>query len=191
MTSIDETREQIGNERRHMSATQRAFRQAVREAHPGDPAYSDFFGACVDYLEFILERFHAQDQSHMDTIAPLRSTFGKEDQALIDNLNSVFVESRSEIDALVAAMKRYRQEGASYEKEFSSAAHRYVDFYETTLSKQKHSIRHLVDPNYTPEPYQAHSYITEESVRTERELFQRVENSVPPDVTLEVRYDRG
>ncbi len=186
MTDIDKTREQIGNERRHMAASQRAFGQAVRQAAEGERPYAEFYGACVDFLEFIMERFHAQDQSHMDTIMPLRDTFSKEDQTLLDDLNETFVRSRSEIDALVAAMKQFKKDGATGQSAFEAAGRKYAEYYSTILSKRRHSIRHLVDPNYTPEQYQEHSYITDDTIRKEKELYRRVEETVPDDVKLEV-----
>ncbi len=188
MSDIEKTREQISNERRHMAATQRAFGQAIRQATDGERPYAEFYGACVNYLEFIMERFHAQDQSHMDTIMPLRDTFSKEDQALLDDLNETFIRSRSEIDDLVVAIKQFKQDGASGRAAFEEAGRKYAEYYMTILSKRRHSIRHLVDPNYTPEQYQAHSYITEETIQQEKELFGRVEATVPADVTLEVIF---
>lgn len=188
MTDIETTREQIGNERRHMAATQRAFGQAVQQAADDGRPYGEFYGACVDFLDFIMERFHAQDQSHMDTIMPLRETFSQDDQALLDDLQETFVRSRSEIDQLVAAMKRFREEGPTGQKAFEEAGRKYADYYSTILSKRRHSIRHLVDPNYTPEQYQEHSFITDETIRREKELFSRVEETVPADVTLEVIF---
>jgi len=189
MTDMEQTRQQLSNERRHMSAVQRAFGQAARQAENQDRPYFDFFIAAVDYLEFIMARFHAQDQSHMDTLLPFRDSFSEEDCNLYDDLNNTFKTSRLKIDALITANNRLKEVGTSGQKEFEETALVYADFYADTLSKRKHSIRHLVEEHYTPEDYRRHSYITDESIEKEKILFSRVEEVVPTDVTLEVIYE--
>lgn len=75
------------------------------------------------------------------------------------------------------------------QKKFEESGLAYAEFYTNTLSKRKHSIRHLVDEHYTPEDYRKHAYISDKSTKQEKELFSRAEETVPSDVTLEVIYE--
>ncbi len=183
---MDETLQQVSLERAHMSATHQTLDRVLQRAKKEGRPFPDFYGACVDYLEFIMGRFHAQDQGHLDDVKPLVPKEEVESWKLLNEVEEAFSKGRVEVDKLVTAMQRFRDRGSDGNAEFEEVARAYADHFIKRTSKLKHSIRYLMAEHLTPEQFRVNSNVTEDSISKEQELFAKLESSMPEGMTVEV-----
>jgi len=181
--------QQVSLERAHMVAVRASFGAALHSAENDERAYGDFYGACADYLEFIMERFHAQDQASLDMLRAKVPKDNIDAHRLIDNIDATFDTSREEIEKLVDAMKRFKAEELAGQKTFEQAGRAYVDYCKTQLSKIKHSLRPLSEEYITPEEFDRSSFVTPNSIKREQELFARVGDALPEGVPFKVEIE--
>ena len=187
---MDETLQQVSLERAHMSATYRTLdRVLVRAKEEGHP-FPDFYRACVKYLEFIMARFHAQDQAHLDYVKPLVPKEEVESWKLMNEVEDAFNKGRVEVTKLLEAMQRFQDQGPDGYVDFEKSARAYSDFSNNQTAKLKHSIRYLMAEHLPPEQFRANSNVTEESIRKEKELFAQLESSMPEGMKVEVHLER-
>jgi len=180
--------QQVGLERAHMVAVRTALGAALKsEKRP--PTFGDFYGACVDYLDFIMERFREQDQASVDLLRPRVPKERIDAHRLIDETEAGLNSSQREIKKLVGALKRFKAEGASGQKAFESAGLAFADYFATQLSKIKHAIRPLSEEYIRPGEFNRNSFITPQSIAKEKELFSKVEKTVPKGVPFEVKIE--
>lgn len=187
---MDETLQQVSIERAHMNAAHRALNSGLENASGQDPAFAEFYVACVDYIEFIMGRFYAQDQAHVDLLKPKVPKDDKESWDLINEIQTSFNKGRGEVAKLATAKADFTKNGPNSQADFEEVARAYADFFLGQMSKFKHSIRYLMAEHITPEQFRANSIVTEESINREKELFDRLEATAPEGVTIEVNMER-
>ena len=180
---------QVSLERAHMLAVRASLGAALHAAENDERAYGDFYGACVDYLEFIMERFHAQDQASLDMLRARVPKNNIDAHHLIDNIDATFEISRKEIEKLADAIKQFRVEGLSGRETFEQVGRAYVDYCTNQLSKIKHSLRPLSEEYITPEEFDQSSFVTPHSIKQEQELFGKVGKALPEGAPLNVEIE--
>ena len=187
---MDETLQQVSLERAHMSATHRALDRVLQRAKEEGRPFPDFYRSCVDYLTFIMGRFHAQDQAHLDYVKPLVPKEEADSWKLMNEVEVAFENGRGEVAKLIAARQRLQNQDPEGYAEFEESARAYADFFNKQTAKLKHSIRYLMAEHLPPEQFRANSDVTEESIRKETELFAKVEASMPEGMKVEVHLER-
>lgn len=187
---MDETLQQVSIERAHMSATHQALYRVLQRAKEEGHPFPDFYRSCVSYLEFIMGRFHAQDIAHLDYVKPLVPKEEVDSWKLMNEVGDAFIKGKGQVAKLVAAMQRFQEQGPDGCAEFEEVARVYADFFKQQTAKLKHSIRYLMAEHLPPEQFRANSNVTEESIRQEKELFAKVEESMPEGMKVEVHLER-
>lgn len=187
---MDETLQQVSIERAHMAATHQALDRVLQRAKKDGRPFPDFYRSCAEYLEFIMGRFHAQDQGHLDDVKPLVPKEEVESWKLLNEVEAAFKKGKGEVAKLIAAMQRFQDQGPDGCAEFEEVARAYADFFKQQTAKLKHSIRYLMAEHLTPEQFRANSNVTEESIRKEKELFAKLESSMPEGMKVEVHLER-
>jgi hypothetical protein len=155
-------------ERRHMIAVKTALAKRVTS----QPAHVDAqVHACVDYLDYIMGRFVEQGRSN---VARLRAAVRSDDldnRDIIDDIDTTLERTRQALDRLIAARDHFRKEGGQ-ESDFLIACHAFLAFYDQVLASRKDPAQAIVEKYFDPEEYWRHSNdVTEQSIRTEQELF--------------------
>jgi len=180
--------QQIGLERAHMVSVRTALGAALSSPQRDD-SYAPFYGACVDYLEFIMARFREQDQASVDLLRPRVPKERIEAHRMIDDTHKGLESSQREVTKLAGALKRYRAAGPSGRAAFEETAQKFVHYFATQLSKIKHAIRPISEEYIAPGEFNRSSFITPESVAREKKLFAEVERTLPPGVPFEVKIE--
>ncbi len=187
---MDETLQQVSLERGHMVAVHKALDHSLENASAQDPSFAEFYGACVDYIEFIMGRFYAQDQAHLDLLKPVVPKDDVESWKLLNEVQKSFDKGRTEVAKLVASLAAFRDKGPMGQAAFETAARDYCICFKEQVSKLKHSIRYLMAEHITPEQFRSNSMVTADSIGREKELFERLEATAPEGVAIEVHIER-
>ncbi len=180
MNEIEALRAQVGLERRHMAAVKNAL-AAVLAASP-DTSAAGFCSRCCDYLLYIVRRFNAQDQAHVDTLLPRIPADAKPDREVLVDLGRALELSRAALDALAQARERLRDGGPA--DAFYEACRRYVSFYDAELKTRKHGFYHLMDAHYGVAEWRKVSMVSADSVLEERRLFAAAREAAPPSAMM-------
>jgi hypothetical protein len=180
MNEIEALRAQVGLERRHMAAVRNAL-AAMLSADLDDEA-AEFCALCCDYLLFIVRRFNAQDQAHVDTLLPRIPQDAKADRDVLIDLDRALELSRAALEALAQARERLRSGGPP--GAFYDACRRYVAFYDAELRTRKHGFYHLLDAHYGVADWRKASLISADSILQERRLFAAARAAAPPSATI-------
>jgi hypothetical protein len=180
--------QQIGKERARMVAVRTAFGEALN-APKRDESFGAFYGACVDYLDFIMARFREQDQASVNLLRPRVPKERVDAHRMIDETQQGLESSQREVTKLAGSLKRFRDEGASGQATFEDAGRAFVHYFATQLSKIKHAIRPISEEYVKPGEFNRSSFITPEAVAREEALFSEVERTVPDGVHLDVKIE--
>ena len=154
-------------ERRHMIRVKGALAAAL--ARPvADPAV---LRGCVDYLEFIVGRFVAQGRGNVQR---LRAAIPPSDTAscgVVKDIEQTLATTRAQLEQLVAARDT---------DHLADACHTFVEFYDGTLARRKNPAQDIVDRYIDAETYWRETNdVTDESIATERTLFQHLAELAP------------
>lgn len=163
-------RHQVSTERRHMAEVKNACRAALGIEHGGGCA--TFFAAAAEYLSFIMRRFHAQDQMHVEL---LRARVPRTDpsHSLLQELEATLASSR---DAL-AALER--------STDVQRGVRDYVDFFDRVLAKHRHALSPLLEKHYRIEDWRKSLFVDADSILEERDRFGAVHAALPSGVRLD------
>jgi hypothetical protein len=160
-------RDQVANERRHLSALKKACR-AVLQAGSDAAAQTAACRAASDYLAYNARRLHAQDEMHCRLLRPRVSPDDTASHALLDDLEDTLRQSRAALQALEAASDPV------------SGTRAYLDFVDDVLGKRRHSLEYLFRTYYGIEEWRAASFVDADSILEERERFAAARAAFPP-----------
>jgi hypothetical protein len=182
MNELEFLHQQVSLERRHMAEVRSACQAAI-EAGFSEPILDEFGGLCAAYLVFILDRFNAQDQKHVDQLHPRLTADEAGFAPVLDDLRQTLVQSREAVDLLRQALDA-RRRGETTAAELVLALQSYLRFYEGTLRRQQPQLAPLFARHYDLADWRAASFVTADSVLEERSRFAAVSAQLPPGIEL-------
>lgn len=180
MNEIEALRAQVGLERRHMAAVKNAL-AAVLASHPDEDA-APFCARCCDYLLYIMRRFNAQDQAHVDTLLPRLPADAEADRRLLVDLGRTLELNRAALDALAKARASLGAGGPA--ADFFAACGRYVAFYDAELRTRAHGFYHLMEAHYRVAEWRKVSMVNADSILEERRLFAAAREAAPASAMI-------
>jgi hypothetical protein len=174
--------QQLALERRHLSEVKNALEAAIA-AHFDEHTLDRFCQTCGGYLVFVLERFNAQEQKHVDLLRP-RVTVdeGTFDQLLAD-YSLALEASREAVGRLRSALEA-RIGGKVPAAELIAQSKQYIDFYNETLRKRAPLTAALFARHYKLADWRASSFITADSILEERTRYAAVHAGLPSGIEL-------
>lgn len=164
-------RHQVSTERRHMAEVKNACRAALGVEHGA--GCGTFFGAAAAYLGFIMRRFHAQDQVHVELLRARLPRTDASSHALLNDLNAMLVTSREALGTL--------EQSADPER----GIREYVEFFDRALAKHRHALNPLLEKYYRIEDWRKASFVDADSILEEQDRFRAVQAVLPSGVRLD------
>lgn len=178
MNEIELIRGQLSTERLHAGAVANACALALQRPEHS-PALAEFRQSCVDYLVCVLAWFEERDQRLSDLIRARIAPEAATRRALEDALGRPG-RSRETLEGLAAAVASTAAAGGNPRSSWSDFAHYFNDVWST----RRDAVDALLAPNGRVGDWRAVAGIDADSILLERQLYARVDERLPPGVTL-------
>ncbi len=190
MAELPLPRRQVMTERMRMAQVRKAFGQALEAGDDQGSDLKPFYIACTRYLEMALNRLHAQDQRIIDKLSARVAADDHDAHQLLSGFDQSLRSSRAALSELLQALTRYEGDAASSQRDYEHAALRFMDVFLNILAARRHSSQHLEEEHFDLADWKEVAGVTQTSLATERELFQRACQTAPPELSPE-RFQLG
>lgn len=168
----------VSNERTHLSQVRRAFSDAL-EIDRKDPSLVNFLVACCNYLIFSLRRLIEQDLVLHERLHPHVDSDNSEYLDKLEKLELGLVSMESFILKLEKSKERLVKNGLYGLEDFKKNANDFLEAFLSMLASNRHSTYSLEKKVFTNDDWEAIACISDESMESEKKLYDDVTMSPP------------
>jgi hypothetical protein len=175
-----QARQDIAYERRRQIQVRKALDAGLGKQQRAGRGPADFYLACVDYLDWSMDRLHRQDQAIHDL---LRARIPANDSEAHEQL-AALSERQDRSRALVArfheAASALRAAGGQAVAAFEAEARAYMEAFGSLLQARRNPFFRHTDRLFTDADWDRIAGVTAQSRAEEQRLFEAVRSAAPP-----------
>ena len=177
-SALNDFESHVSNERTHLSQVRRAFTKSL-EIQNVDPGLVNFYVACSNYLDFSLKRLINQDYILHDLLLPHVEADNTEYKNKLESLSKGLGAMEESITQLNNAKDQLIKSGLYEIALFKKEAAHFLDVFINMLATNRHSTYDLEKQVFKPEDWKQIAGVTEESINSEKTLYNDVKLSAP------------
>ena len=179
-SALNDFESHVSNERTHLSQVRRAFTKSL-EIQNVDPGLVNFYVACSNYLDFSLKRLINQDYILHDLLLPHVEADNTEYKNKLESLSKGLGAMEKSMTQLNNAKDQLVKSGLYEIDLFKREAAHFLDVFINMLATNRHSTYDLEKQVFKPEDWKQIAGVTEESINSEKTLYNDVKLSAPQD----------
>ena len=177
-SALNDFESHVSNERTHLSQVRRAFTKSL-EIQNVDPGLVNFYVACSNYLDFSLKRLINQDYILHDLLLPHVEADNTEYKNKLESLSKGLGAMEKSMTQLNNAKDQLVKSGLYEIDLFKREAAHFLDVFLNMLATNRHSTYDLEKQVFKPEDWKQIAGVTEESINSEKTLYNDVKLSAP------------
>ena len=177
-SALNDFESHVSNERTHLSQVRRAFTKSL-EIQNVDPGLVNFYVACSNYFDFSLKRLINQDYILHDLLLPHVEADNTEYKNKLESLSKGLGAMEESITQLNNAKDKLIKSGLYEIALFKKEAAHFLDVFLNMLATNRHSTYDLEKQVFKPEDWKQIAGVTEESINSEKTLYNDVKLSAP------------
>ena len=177
-SAVNDFESHVSNERTHLSQVRRAFTKSL-EIQNVDPGLVNFYVACSNYLDFSLKRLINQDYILHDLLLPHVEADNTEYKNKLESLSKGLGAMEKSMTQLNNAKDQLVSSGLYEIDLFKKEAAHFLDVFINMLATNRHSTYDLEKQVFKPEDWKQIAGVTEESINSEKTLYNDVRLSAP------------
>ena len=177
-SALNDFESHVSNERTHLSQVRRAFTKSL-EIQNVDPGLVNFYVACSNYFDFSLKRLINQDYILHDLLLPHVEADNTEYKNKLESLSKGLGAMEESITQLNNAKDKLVKSGLYEIALFKKEAAHFLDVFLNMLATNRHSTYDLEKQVFKPEDWKQIAGVTEESINSEKTLYNDVRLSAP------------
>jgi len=177
-SALNDFESHVSNERTHLSQVRRAFTKSL-EIQNVDPGLVNFYVACSNYLDFSLKRLINQDYILHDLLLPHVEADNTEYKNKLESLSKGLGAMEKSMTQLNNAKDQLVSSGLYEIDLFKKEAAHFLDVFINMLATNRHSTYDLEKQVFKPEDWKQIAGVTEESINSEKTLYNDVRLSAP------------
>ena len=177
-SALNDFESHVSNERTHLSQVRRAFTKGL-EIKNVDPGLVHFYVACSNYFDFSLKRLINQDYILHDLLLPHVETDNTEYKNKLESLSNGLSAMEESITQLNNAKDKLIKSGLYEIDLFKKEAAHFLDVFLNMLATNRHSTYDLEKQVFKPEDWKQIAGVTEESINSEKTLYNDIKLSAP------------
>ena len=177
-SALNDFESHVSNERTHLSQVRRAFTKSL-EIQNVDPGLVNFYVACSNYLDFSLKRLINQDYILHDLLLPHVEADNTEYKNKLESLSKGLGAMEKSMTQLNNAKDQLVKSGLYEIDLFKKEAAHFLDVFINMLATNRHSTYDLEKQVFKPEDWKQIAGVTEESINSEKTLYNDVRLSAP------------
>ena len=177
-SALNDFESHVSNERTHLSQVRRAFTKSL-EIQNVDPGLVNFYVACSNYFDFSLKRLINQDYILHDLLLPHVEADNTEYKNKLESLSKGLGAMEKSMAQLNNAKDQLVKSGLYEIDLFKREAAHFLDVFINMLATNRHSTYDLEKQVFKPEDWKQIAGVTEESINSEKTLYNDVRLSAP------------
>ena len=177
-SALNDFESHVSNERTHLSQVRRAFTKSL-EIQNVDPGLVNFYVACSNYFDFSLKRLINQDYILHDLLLPHVEADNTEYKNKLESLSKGLGAMEKSMTQLNNAKDQLVKSGLYEIDLFKREAAHFLDVFINMLATNRHSTYDLEKQVFKPEDWKQIAGVTEESINSEKTLYNDVKLSAP------------
>ena len=177
-SALNDFESHVSNERTHLSQVRRAFTKSL-EIQNVDPGLVHFYVACSNYFDFSLKRLINQDYILHDLLLPHVEADNTEYKNKLESLSKGLGAMEKSMTQLNNAKDQLVSSGLYEIDLFKKEAAHFLDVFINMLATNRHSTYDLEKQVFKPEDWKQIAGVTEESINSEKTLYNDVRLSAP------------
>ena len=177
-SALNDFESHVSNERTHLSQVRRAFTKSL-EIQNVDPGLVNFYVACSNYFDFSLKRLINQDYILHDLLLPHVEADNTEYKNKLESLSKGLAAMEKSMTQLNNAKDQLVKSGLYEIDLFKREAAHFLDVFINMLATNRHSTYDLEKQVFKPEDWKQIAGVTEESINSEKTLYNDVKLSAP------------
>ncbi len=177
-SALNDFESHVSNERTHLSQVRRAFTKSL-EIQNVDPGLVNFYVACSNYFDFSLKRLINQDYILHDLLLPHVEADNTEYKNKLESLSKGLGAMEASITQLNDAKDKLVKSGLYEIDLFKKEAAHFLDVFINMLATNRHSTYDLEKQVFKPEDWKQIAGVTEESINSEKTLYNDIKLSAP------------
>lgn len=177
-SALNDFESHVSNERTHLSQVRRAFTKSL-EIQNVDPGLVNFYVACSNYFDFSLKRLINQDYILHDLLLPHVEADNTEYKNKLESLSKGLGAMEKSMTQLNNAKDQLVKSGLYEIDLFKREAAHFLDVFINMLATNRHSTYDLEKQVFKPEDWKQIAGVTEESINSEKTLYNDVRLSAP------------
>jgi len=177
-SALNDFESHVSNERTHLSQVRRAFTKSL-EIQNVDPGLVNFYVACSNYFDFSLKRLINQDYILHDLLLPHVEADNTEYKNKLESLSKGLGAMEKSMTQLNNAKDQLVSSGLYEIDLFKKEAAHFLDVFINMLATNRHSTYDLEKQVFKPEDWKQIAGVTEESINSEKTLYNDVRLSAP------------
>ena len=177
-TAVNDFESHVSNERTHLSQVRRAFTKSL-EIKNVDPGLVHFYVACSNYFDFSLKRLIDQDYILHDLLLPHVEADNTEYKNKLESLSNGLGAMKKSMVHLNNAKDKLIKSGLYEIDLFKKEAAHFLDVFLNMLATNRHSTYDLEKQVFKPGDWKKIAGVTEESINSEKTLYNDVKLSAP------------
>jgi len=177
-SALNDFESHVSNERTHLSQVRRAFTKSL-EIQNVDPGLVNFYVACSNYLDFSLKRLINQDYILHDLLLPHVEADNTEYKNKLESLSKGLAAMEKSMTQLNNAKDQLVKSGLYEIDLFKREAAHFLDVFLNMLATNRHSTYDLEKQVFKPEDWKQIAGVTEESINSEKTLYNDIKLSAP------------
>ena len=177
-SALNDFESHVSNERTHLSQVRRAFTKSL-EIQNVDPGLVNFYVACSNYFDFSLKRLINQDYILHDLLLPHVEADNTEYKNKLESLSKGLGAMEKSMTQLNNAKDQLVKSGLYEIDLFKREAAHFLDVFLNMLATNRHSTYDLEKQVFKPEDWKQIAGVTEESINSEKTLYNDVKLSAP------------
>jgi len=177
-SALNDFESHVSNERTHLSQVRRAFTKSL-EIQNVDPGLVNFYVACSNYFDFSLKRLINQDYILHDLLLPHVEADNTEYKNKLESLSKGLGAMEKSMTQLNNAKDQLVKSGLYEIDLFKREAAHFLDVFLNMLATNRHSTYDLEKQVFKPEDWKQIAGVTEESINSEKTLYNDIKLSAP------------
>jgi len=177
-SALNDFESHVSNERTHLSQVRRAFTKSL-EIQNVDPGLVHFYVACSNYFDFSLKRLINQDYILHDLLLPHVAADNTEYKNKLESLSKGLGAMEKSMTQLNNAKDQLVKSGLYEIDLFKREAAHFLDVFLNMLATNRHSTYDLEKQVFKPEDWKQIAGVTEESINSEKTLYNDIKLSAP------------
>ena len=177
-SALNDFESHVSNERTHLSQVRRAFTKSL-EIQNVDPGLVNFYVACSNYFDFSLKRLINQDYILHDLLLPHVEADNTEYKNKLESLSKGLGAMEKSMAQLNNAKDQLVKSGLYEIDLFKREAAHFLDVFLNMLATNRHSTYDLEKQVFKPEDWKQIAGVTEESINSEKTLYNDIKLSAP------------
>lgn len=179
---MSKPRAEIARERRRFIQVRKAFEAGLTSAKDVGP---DFYLACAAYMVFSMGRLHEQDQQIHDRLATRIPSEERDAHERLAELQERQQKSRQLMARFADSMQKLRDAGIGGLPYFEERAREFTAKFNSLMAPRKNPFHAHTDRLFTDSDWEEIAGVTEQSLTTEKKLYEAVRRASPSDIKPE------